>query len=202
MKADRGGRTWDPQLSWARVLPMAVVLTHDESSRLRALHALGLGPELEPELQGIAAIAAQLFGTPRACFHVVDRDRVWAKAHFGGASELPRGESLCEHLLDGAGTLVVSDARADARFARPGRGRGRGRAPLLSREWRSSAERRAAAGRSCALGPDLRSGRPRRSSTRYGLLGKRLTAVLELPPAARADAARAARAHRSHRWRS
>ena len=92
---------------------------HDEAERVRLLASCGvLDTEPEAEFDEIARIAASVCATPVALVSLIDADRQWFKARVGTElRETPRGLSFCTHALGGDEPLIVSDARADARFA-------------------------------------------------------------------------------------
>jgi len=133
--------------------------TEPEASRLAALqrHQL-LDTPAEPDFDGIAALAVALSGAPLALVSLVDRDRLWFKAHAGTPQlEAPRLGSLCEAVVAHTpGVLVVPDTRADPRFAHSpqaailGGMRFYAGAPLLSPEG-------LALGTVCVLGPEPRA---------------------------------------------
>jgi serine/threonine-protein kinase len=99
-------------MSEAPVLP-------DEAERVRLLASCGvLDTEPEPEFDEIARIAASVCATPVALVSLIDADRQWFKARVGTElRETPRQLSFCTHALGSDEPLIVSDARADARFA-------------------------------------------------------------------------------------
>lgn len=91
----------------------------NEAERLAALRAYAvLDTACEESFDGIVRLAARLTGSPIALVSLIDADRQWFKARYGlGAAETPRDASFCAHTLaDPSHALVVSDARADARF--------------------------------------------------------------------------------------
>jgi len=91
----------------------------DEAERVRVLASCGvLDTEPEAEFDEIARIAASVCATPVALVSLIDADRQWFKARVGTElRETPRQISFCAHALGGDEPLIVSDARADARFA-------------------------------------------------------------------------------------
>lgn len=91
----------------------------DEPERLAALHRLDvLGTPSDNELDVIAQLAADRFGTTTALVSLVDADRQWFKARHGlAASETCRSVSFCGHTINQDGVMVVLDAAADPRFA-------------------------------------------------------------------------------------
>ncbi len=98
----------------------AAPLPPDETTRLLALHGLGLLDTLpEGSYEQLLRIAAALCGTPMGTVTLLDADRQWFKARVGVASsETPRDHALCAWtILEADGLMVVEDARADPRFA-------------------------------------------------------------------------------------
>lgn len=91
----------------------------DEVERLLSLRAYSiLDTDPEAAFDGLAKIAAHIFGAPIGLVSLVDADRQWFKARYGlDAPETPRDISFCGHAVaDGRG-LVVPDAHEDERFA-------------------------------------------------------------------------------------
>ncbi len=92
----------------------------EEAKRLAALHALRiLDTEPEERFDRITRLAQRLFGASIATFTLVDEDRQWFKSDQGApGKENPRDISFCAHaILAPEETMVVGDARDDARFA-------------------------------------------------------------------------------------
>ncbi|HEY9109694.1 MAG TPA: GAF domain-containing protein, partial [Roseateles sp.] len=90
----------------------------DEDRRLARLAALGvMDTEPEPLFDHLAALAAQICGTPVALLGLLDERRQWFKAAVGfGRSETPREQTFCAHTLLGDGLFEVQDASRDERF--------------------------------------------------------------------------------------
>jgi PAS domain S-box-containing protein len=91
-----------------------------EPERLAALREADLLDTLaEPDFDAIAALAAQIAGTPIALISLVDLSRQWFKARHGlGAPQTPREVAFCAHaILQPEQPFVVPDAKADPRFA-------------------------------------------------------------------------------------
>ncbi|MEO7245128.1 MAG: GAF domain-containing protein [Rubrivivax sp.] len=91
----------------------------DETDRQAALDALGVLDTLpEQAYDDLTRAAAELFGAPIALISMVDRKRQWFKARTGTQeTQMPREHSFCAHAVaDPNQPLVVTDARADARF--------------------------------------------------------------------------------------
>lgn len=97
----------------------AAPLPPDETTRLLALHGLGLLDTLpEGSYEQLLRIAAALCGTPMGTVTLLDADRQWFKARVGvEAPETPRDQALCAYTILGDGLMVVEDAAADPRFA-------------------------------------------------------------------------------------
>ena len=91
----------------------------NEARRLAALReAALLDTPPEREFDDIAALAAEICGTPIALVSLIDEIRQWFKARVGlEVRETPRDVSFCAHALDLDDLLVVPDATADPRFA-------------------------------------------------------------------------------------
>lgn len=89
-----------------------------ESDRQQALDELNiLGPQSEIKFDRIVALAQRLFGTRGAAFSVSDHQRQWHVASIGVTPrEIPRARSFSAVTIQGAGAMVVPDARADDRF--------------------------------------------------------------------------------------
>ncbi len=92
---------------------------NDEESRLRVLHALNLLDTSDEErFDRVTRLARRLFGVRIALFSLVDAERQWFKSSQGlDVRETPRNVSFCSHAIDQDETLVVHDARQDARFS-------------------------------------------------------------------------------------
>jgi len=93
-------------------------LPPDEDRRLARLAALTImDTEPEPLFDHLAALAAQICGTPVALLGLLDEHRQWFKAAVGfGRSETPRTQTFCAHTLLGDGLFEVRDASQDERF--------------------------------------------------------------------------------------
>lgn len=94
-------------------------LPPDEDRRLARLAALAvMDSEPEPLFDHLAALAAQICGTPVALLGLIDETRQWFKAAVGfGRSETSRAQTFCAHTLLADGLFEVRDARLDERFA-------------------------------------------------------------------------------------
>jgi len=91
-----------------------------EQQRIKILrHYQVLDTPPEEEFDDLAALAAQVCGTPIAMISLVDEDRQWFKSKYGiDESETPREHSFCAHALHQSEMLVVPDAAQDERFAK------------------------------------------------------------------------------------
>jgi PAS domain S-box-containing protein len=91
----------------------------DESRRVEALRAYRiLDTAREPVFDDVVDRACELFGAPIALVAFIDSQRLWVKASRGiPFSELARGTSICEHVLEQPGPLLVNDLSRDERFA-------------------------------------------------------------------------------------
>ncbi|MET3807160.1 diguanylate cyclase (GGDEF)-like protein/PAS domain S-box-containing protein [Nakamurella sp. UYEF19] len=90
-----------------------------ERSRIEALLDLGiLDTPPEQAFDDLAALAARLCAAPMAVVSLIDADRAWFKARVGVADEqVDRGTSLCHHVVQQTGILMVPDTLRDNRFA-------------------------------------------------------------------------------------
>jgi len=93
-------------------------LPPDEDRRLARLAALAvMDSEPEPLFDHLAALAAQICGTPVALLGLLDEKRQWFKAAVGfGRSETPRALTFCAHTLQADGLFEVKDTWLDERF--------------------------------------------------------------------------------------
>ena len=91
---------------------------HHERARLAAVHRNRILDTLpERDFDALAALAAQICGTPMALISLIDASRQWCKAKVGiTASETARDDAFCAHAIVQSDLLVVPDARLDARF--------------------------------------------------------------------------------------
>jgi len=93
--------------------------TSDEAHRLKRLLGLGvLDSSRDAALDALAQRALLLFpGADSAAISFVGRDRVTFKACAGRIWQSVRREhSFCNHVIGGAGLMVVEDTWRDARF--------------------------------------------------------------------------------------
>jgi len=94
------------------------IVQREEAERLKSLlqyEALDSPPD--PALDDLARLAADICRGPYAYIGFIDANRVWFKARFGFEEhEQPRASSACQFLLQDPKTLLIADARSDARF--------------------------------------------------------------------------------------
>ena len=92
----------------------------DEAERLEALRRYGaFGLLRAAAFDDISRLAAFICKTPISLITLIDANRQWFLSQSGaGACETSREASFCAHALVGPETLIVEDARTDARFAR------------------------------------------------------------------------------------
>jgi GAF domain-containing protein len=90
----------------------------DENARVAALHAYSILDTLPEQIfEDVTALASLICGTPISLVSLVDADRQWFKSAVGlPGRETPRAQSFCAHTLGTGTTLIVGDARQDARF--------------------------------------------------------------------------------------
>jgi len=92
----------------------------DERRRIEALRAYRiLDTDREAAFDDVVDRACELFGTPIAAVTFIDAQRVWIKASRGlpDRTEVARDRTICEHVLEQPGPLLVSDLASDPRFA-------------------------------------------------------------------------------------
>ena len=91
----------------------------NEEARLEELRRYDiLDSEAEPAFDGLARLAAHALSAPIALITLIDERRQWRKAAHGlPREEMPRDLSFCNHAIGASDTMVVEDARDDARFA-------------------------------------------------------------------------------------
>lgn len=91
----------------------------DEGARLDVLHGLHiLDTAPERAYDDLLRIAAAICHVPMGSISLIDTQRQWFKSRVGLDSvQTPRETAFCAHaILDPGRTLVVEDARQDARF--------------------------------------------------------------------------------------
>lgn len=91
----------------------------NEAERLDALHQTQiLDTPPEDAFDDLTRLAAHICGVPIAAVSLVDTDRQWFKSVLGlDIREAPRSTAFCAHTILQTDVFVVSDARADPRFA-------------------------------------------------------------------------------------
>jgi len=91
----------------------------NEAHRLRSLRTYEvLDTPREANFDELAALAAQICGTPMAAIAFVEENRLWFKAKVGLILEqTPRDIAFCAHALHSTDLLIVPDAAKDERFA-------------------------------------------------------------------------------------
>ena len=94
-------------------------LTSDEARRIEILRDYAILDTIpEKALDDLAALAAQICGTPIALISLVDEHRLWFKARVGlEMTETPREVSFCDHALHQRDLFTVPNATRDERFA-------------------------------------------------------------------------------------
>lgn len=92
----------------------------EESRRIEALRAYRiLDTDRDPVFDDVVDRACALFDAPIGMVAFIDAQRLWVKASRGVAvAEMARGTSICEHVLEQPGPLLVADLSRDPRFAR------------------------------------------------------------------------------------
>jgi diguanylate cyclase (GGDEF)-like protein len=128
----------------ADVLDVALwPLPGQDDARVAALHAYGvLDQPPAPDLDAAARLAAYVCGVPTAAINLIDADRQWQAATYGGErGQVARESSLCAHVVTGVEVVYSPDAAKDPRFAESpqvvgplGRVRLYAAAPLLTRD--------------------------------------------------------------------
>ncbi|WP_165067948.1 GAF domain-containing protein [Marisediminicola senii] len=101
----------------------ALAATVDELRRQQALDRLQiLDTEPEDEIDRLARLTQEHFGTAMATVTFVDRDRQWHKAVRGPLhAQSPRAYAICDHTIRHDAAFVVEDTTTDERFsANPG----------------------------------------------------------------------------------
>jgi diguanylate cyclase (GGDEF)-like protein len=91
----------------------------NESERIAALRSLNiLDTAPEERFDRLTRLAKRLFDAPIALVSLVDENRQWFKSCTGlKTRETSRDISFCAHAIVGSDVLIISDARADARFS-------------------------------------------------------------------------------------
>ncbi|MDH3545614.1 MAG: sensor domain-containing diguanylate cyclase [Gammaproteobacteria bacterium] len=91
----------------------------DETMRLMSLHSLRiLDTQPEERFDRVTRMARRMFDVEMCLVSLVDSQRQWFKSKQGiDACETPRAISFCGHAILDEQILLVTDARADPRFA-------------------------------------------------------------------------------------
>ncbi|VVD99431.1 putative diguanylate cyclase AdrA [Pandoraea terrigena] len=91
----------------------------DETERLAALRRYEiLDTPPEPAFERIVHLASHVIDVPISLVSLIDETRQWFKARQGiDTAQTPRSMAFCAHAILEDDVLVVSDARADPRFA-------------------------------------------------------------------------------------
>ncbi len=97
---------------------MRAAIPHDETKRLEALFGASiLDTGVEQFFEDIVDSVQHVVGAPIVLVSLVDEHRQWFKARRGlEPSESPRDHAFCAHAILSPASLVVGDARNDARF--------------------------------------------------------------------------------------
>ncbi|MTI43764.1 PAS domain S-box-containing protein/diguanylate cyclase (GGDEF)-like protein [Roseibium hamelinense] len=97
---------------------MQIVRTHNEQTRLEALHDLKIiGSERLPEFDAVVQLASEIFSCPIALVSLVDENEQWFKARCGlEADGTPRDVSFCQYAIQEKDIFIIEDAAKDPRF--------------------------------------------------------------------------------------
>jgi signal transduction histidine kinase len=89
-----------------------------EAERIACIRACRvLEMPLDPSLDRIAQLAAEVCRCPISHVTFVDGERQWVRGGTGAGTEIPREQSFCAHAIAQGDTLVIQDTTLDARFA-------------------------------------------------------------------------------------
>ncbi|MDP9016966.1 MAG: PAS domain S-box protein, partial [Candidatus Eremiobacteraeota bacterium] len=91
----------------------------NEAARLAALRRYDiLNSGSDAAYDALTQLAASIAGTPIALVSLIDDDRLWFKANFGGPAveEIPRDDAICSHAILHTEIFEIHDAREDPRF--------------------------------------------------------------------------------------
>jgi GAF domain-containing protein len=84
----------------------------NEAERLEAIYGWEILEVPPDSFEQIAALAARIFEVPYAVVTVVDKERVWFRAHHGlEADSTPRDDGLCNTVVCTGEPLILPDAR-------------------------------------------------------------------------------------------
>ncbi|MFQ3671297.1 MAG: GAF domain-containing SpoIIE family protein phosphatase [Verrucomicrobiia bacterium] len=94
-------------------------LSQDEVARLAALRSLDLrGQGPEERFDALTRLAVEVFSVPIAYIAMIEEKEQWFKSQVGlGECRTSREVAFCHYTIQQDDTLVVEDARTDARFA-------------------------------------------------------------------------------------
>ena len=94
--------------------------TSDETSRLAALHRLGVVDQpRQGTLDALARLAAFICDTPTAAINLVDFDRQWPAASYGyEAAPVAVAKSMCQTSIRSRDVSYTPDASIDARWSK------------------------------------------------------------------------------------
>ncbi|GGI25416.1 sensor histidine kinase [Pedobacter mendelii] len=95
-------------------------LPKNEPERLASLKAYKImDTSEEDDFDDLTKMASEICGTPIALITLVDETRQWFKSRIGlDVNQTPREHAFCAHtIIDPTGTMQVTDARSDLRFA-------------------------------------------------------------------------------------
>ncbi|MBW4651543.1 MAG: PAS domain S-box protein [Kaiparowitsia implicata GSE-PSE-MK54-09C] len=92
----------------------------DETARLQALYQYQiLDTATESAFDDLTQLAAQICDVPIALISLIDAERQWFKSKIGiDVSETPRDVAFCNLVICDDATMIVHDARDDARFCK------------------------------------------------------------------------------------
>ncbi len=99
-------------------MPTVTPLPENEPERLKALESYQIldTPE-EAVYDAFTRLAREITGTKGSAISLIDHDRQWFKSSSGlDVRETPRDIAFCSHVVAQGESMVIPDARADARF--------------------------------------------------------------------------------------
>ncbi len=90
----------------------------EEVKRLQSLRGLDiLDTPADNRYERVTRLVQNMLKVPMASFNLIDEMRQWTKSTQGmSIFEIARKESFCNHVVQNNQSIVVSDARLDARF--------------------------------------------------------------------------------------